>query len=191
MLNLPEQCPINISLDTLDECSNLMGMLSAHEEVLKLIEEPVNLKLSILKCTFPWASQPEMDIWVVFDPLITLKISLYDQAGGKYNIAKYIKYIVNSDSKMQRWNENNKHFVVVTLMTTWMACKSSNICPLSYASLWQWAFKYQWFCRFGWIVCQVDRLHCTLPGSSCEYSIGLEQLAEDIVWNLQPHSAGN
>lgn len=62
MLNLPGQCPINISLDTLDECSDLMGMLSAHEEVLKLIEEPVNLKLSILKCTFPWASQPEMDI---------------------------------------------------------------------------------------------------------------------------------
>src|SRR5580658_1045608 len=113
MLNLPGQCPIYIIVDALDECPDLTGTPSAREEVLDLIEELVVLELPNLHLCV--ASRPEMDIRVVLDPLTTLKISLHDEAGQKDDIVKYIKYVVNSDRKMQRWNEDDKHLVVVTL----------------------------------------------------------------------------
>jgi hypothetical protein len=46
MLSLPGQGPIYIIVDGLDECPNLSGTPSAREEVLVLIEELVDLKLS-------------------------------------------------------------------------------------------------------------------------------------------------
>jgi hypothetical protein len=113
MLNLPGQCPIYIIVDALDECPDLTGTPSAREEVLDLIEELVDLELPNLHLCV--ASRPEMDIRVVLDPLTTLKISLHDEAGQKDDIVEYIKYVVNSDRKMQRWNEDDKHLVVVTL----------------------------------------------------------------------------
>jgi hypothetical protein len=113
MLNLPGQGPIYIIVDALDECPDLSGTPSAREEVLELIEELVDLELpNVHLCV---ASRPEMDIQVILDPLTTLKISLHDEAGQKDDIVKYIKSVVNSDRKMQRWNEDDKHLVVVTL----------------------------------------------------------------------------
>jgi hypothetical protein len=113
MLNLPGQSPIYIIVDALDECPDLNGTPSAREEVLELIEELVHLELpNVHLCV---ASRPEIDIRVVLDPLTTLKISLHDEAGQKDDIVKYIKSVVYSDRKMQRWNEDDKHLVVVTL----------------------------------------------------------------------------
>ena len=113
MLNLPGQSPIYIIVDALDECPDLKGTPSAREEVLELIEELVHLELpNVHLCV---ASRPEIDIRVVLDPLTTLKISLHDEAGQKDDIVKYIKSVVYSDRKMQRWNEDDKHLVVVTL----------------------------------------------------------------------------
>jgi hypothetical protein len=113
MLNLPGQGPIYIIVDALDECPNLSGTPSAREEVLELIGELVDLELpNVHLCV---ASRPEMDIRVILDPLTTLKISLHDETGQKEDIVKYIKSVVYSDRNMQRWNEDDKQLVVVTL----------------------------------------------------------------------------
>jgi hypothetical protein len=113
MLNLPRQGPIYIVVDALDECPDLSGTPSAREEVLDLIEELTNLELrNVHLCV---ASRPEMDIRAILDPLTTLKISIHDEPGQKDDIIKYIKSVVNSDRKMQRWNEDDKHLVVITL----------------------------------------------------------------------------
>ena len=114
MLNLPGQGPIYIIVDALDECPNLSGMpSSAREEVLELIGQLVNSELpNVHLCV---ASRPEMDIRLILDPLTTLKISLHDEAGQKEDMVKYIKSVVYSDRKMQRWNEDDKELVVVTL----------------------------------------------------------------------------
>jgi len=113
ILNLPGQGPIYIIVDALDECPNLSGTPSAREEVLELIGELVDLGLpNVHLCV---ASRPEMDIRVILDPLTTLKISLHDETGQKEDIVKYIKYVIHSDRNMQRWNEDDKELVVVTL----------------------------------------------------------------------------
>jgi hypothetical protein len=110
MLKLSGKGPIYIIVDALDECPDLLGTPSAREEVLELIGELVDLELpNIHVCV---ASRPEMDIRLVLDPLTTLKISLHDEAGQKDDIVKYIKYVINSDRKMQRWNEDDKILVV-------------------------------------------------------------------------------
>jgi hypothetical protein len=113
MLNLPRQGPIYIIVDALDECPNLSGTPSAREEVLELIEELVDLKLSNVHLCV--ASRPEMDIRVILDRLTTLKISLHDETGHKEDIAEYIKFVVYSDRNMQKWNEEDKQLVVDTL----------------------------------------------------------------------------
>jgi hypothetical protein len=114
MLNLPGQGPIYIIVDALDECPNLSGTPSAREEVLELIGELVDLELpNVHLCV---ASRPEVDIRMTLDPLTALKISLHDETGQKEDIVKYVKYVVDSDRNMQRWNEDDKQLVVVTLL---------------------------------------------------------------------------
>ena len=113
MLNLPGQGPIYIIVDALDECPNLSGTPSAREEVLELIRELVGLELpNVHLCV---ASRPEMDIRLTLDPLTALKISLHDETGQKGDIVKYIKSVVDSDRNIQRWNEDDRQLVVVTL----------------------------------------------------------------------------
>jgi hypothetical protein len=113
MLNLPGQGPIYIVVDALDECPNLSGTPSAREEVLELIGELVDLELPNLHLCV--ASRPEVDIRGILDPLTTLKISLHDETGQKDDIVKYIKSVIYSDRNMQRWNEDDRQLVVVTL----------------------------------------------------------------------------
>ena len=113
MLSLPGQGQIYIIVDALDECPNFPGRPSAREEVLELVEELVDLKLpNVHLCV---ASRPEVDIRIVLDSLTSLKISLHDQNGQKEDIMDYIKSAVRSDRSMQRWNEDDRQLVVVTL----------------------------------------------------------------------------
>ena len=53
---------------------------------------------------------------MALDSLTSLKISLHDETGQKEDIDKYIKYVVYSDRNMQRWNEDDRQLVVVTLL---------------------------------------------------------------------------
>ena len=113
MLSLPGQAPIYIIIDALDEYSNFPGRASAREEVLKLIEELVYLRLpNVHLCV---ASRPEMDIRMVLEPLAPLKISLHDESGQKEDIIAYIKYVVRSDRRMRRWREEDWQLIIDTL----------------------------------------------------------------------------
>jgi len=113
MLRLPGQGPIYIVVDALDECPNCPGRPSARDEVLELIEELVELKLSNLHLCV--ASRPEVDIRTVLESLTTLKISLHDENGQKEDIIRYIESVVRSDRSMRRWKEEDKQLVVDTL----------------------------------------------------------------------------
>ena len=113
MLSLPGQAPTYIIVDAVDECPNLSGMPSAREEVLRVIEELVNMKLpNVHLCV---TSRPEMDIRKVLEPLTSLKISLHDESGQKEDIVKYIKSVVQSDRDMRRWKEEDKQLAVNNL----------------------------------------------------------------------------
>jgi len=113
MLNLPEQGPIYVIIDGLDECPNFPGNPSAREEVLDLVEELVGLELpDVHLCV---ASRPEIDIRLVLEPLTCLRISLHDETGQKEDIIKYIKSVVGSDRNMKRWKQGVKQLVVDTL----------------------------------------------------------------------------
>jgi hypothetical protein len=113
MLSLPGQGPIYIIVDGLDECPNLSGTPSAREEVLVLIEELVDLKLSNVHLCV--ASRPEMDIRIVLESMTSLKISLHDESGQKEEINEYIKSVVHSDRSMRRWKEDDKQLVIKIL----------------------------------------------------------------------------
>ena len=113
MLSLPGQAPTYIIVDAVDECPNSSGMPSAREEVLRVIEELVDLKLpNVHLCV---TSRPEMDIRKVLEPLTSLKISLHDESGQKEDIVKYIKSVVQLDRSMRRWKEEDKQLAVNTL----------------------------------------------------------------------------
>jgi hypothetical protein len=113
MLSLPQQGPIYIIIDALDECPNFSGTPSAREEVVGLIEEVVDLRLpNVHLCV---ASRPEVDIQVVLEPLTSLKISLHDESGQREDINEYIKSVVRSDRSMRRWKEEDKQLVTDTL----------------------------------------------------------------------------
>ena len=113
MLSLPGQAPTYIIIDAVDECPNLSGTPSAREEVLGLIKELIDLKFpNVHLCV---ASRPEMDIRLVLDSLISLKFSLHEESGQKEDMIKYIKHVVHSDPRMQRWTEEDKQLVIDTL----------------------------------------------------------------------------
>jgi hypothetical protein len=89
------------------------GTPSAREDVLEIVKQIVNLKLpNVNLCV---ASRPEVDIRLVLEPLTALKISLHDEIGQKQDIVEYVKSIIRSDWRMQRWNEEDKELVIDTL----------------------------------------------------------------------------
>ena len=115
MVTLPDQPPIYIIIDALDESSNTSGISSPREMVLRLLRElvelsPQNLHISV-------TSRPEFDICNVLKPLTSLRVSLHDQSGQQQDIADYVKSVVNSDSQqiMKRWRREDKELVIKTL----------------------------------------------------------------------------
>src|SRR5712672_2731414 len=110
MLSLPGQGQIYVIIDALDECPNISGRPSAREEVLELVKELVELKLSNVHVCV--ASRPEIDIRSVLDPL---QISLHEEKGQKEDILKYIKSVVYTDAKMRKWKKVIQELVIDTL----------------------------------------------------------------------------
>jgi len=113
MLSLPGQGQIYVIIDALDECPNISGRPSAREEVLELVKELVELKLSNVHVCV--ASRPEIDIRSVLDPLRPLQISLHEEKGQKEDILKYIKSVVYTDAKMRKWKKVIQELVIDTL----------------------------------------------------------------------------
>ena len=114
MLELPNQAPIYIIIDGLDECSTSTGMPSPREDVLGFVKELVTLQAPNLRICV--TSRPEADIEPALDPLAFCSVSLHDDSGQRQDIAEYIKFVVNSDPKMQTWREAEKELVINVLI---------------------------------------------------------------------------
>ena len=115
MLSLPDQGPIYLIIDALDESPITSGIPSARERVLRLLKELVDLGLPNLHVCV--TSRPEIDIRNAIEPLTSLRVSLHDETGQKEDIADYVRSIVysNSDTNMKRWKKEDKELVVKTL----------------------------------------------------------------------------
>ncbi len=115
MLALPDQRPIYLIVDALDESPNTSGIPSPRERVLELVKELVELGLSNLHLCI--TSRPEIDIRDVLEPLASRRVSLHDQSGQKEGIVEYVKSVVYSNSEpiMKRWRTEDKDLVIQVL----------------------------------------------------------------------------
>ena len=115
MLALPDQCPIYLIIDALDESPNTSGISSPREMVLQLVKELVDLSLPNLHICV--TSRPEIDIRNVLEPLTSRRVSLHDQSGQRQDIEDYVRSVVYSDSQqiMKRWRTEDKELVIKTL----------------------------------------------------------------------------
>ncbi len=115
MLTIPNQLPLYIVLDALDECPNLYGIPSPREQVLSLVRELIDLHLPHLRICV--TSRPEYDIRAILGPLAHHTLSLHDESGQKKDIVDYVNSVVYSDSEtmMKRWRAGDKKKVVEAL----------------------------------------------------------------------------
>ena len=115
MLTLPDQRPIYLIFDALDECSNVSGIPTPRKRVLQLIKELVDLHIPNLHICA--TSRPEVDIRDVLEPLTSRQVSLHDQSGQKKDIEDYVRSVVYSSSEpvMRRWRKEDKELVIETL----------------------------------------------------------------------------
>jgi hypothetical protein len=115
MVTLPDQPPIFLIVDALDESPNTSGISSPREMVLQLLKEFVDLSLPNLHICV--TSRPEIDIQNVLKPLASRQVSLHDQSGQKQDIEDYVRSVVYSDSQqiMKSWRMEDKELVIETL----------------------------------------------------------------------------
>ena len=115
MLTLPNQGPVYLILDALDECPDTSDVPSPREQVLDLIKELVDLRLPTLRICL--TSRPEVDIGDALGPLASQTVSLQDEHGQKQDIADYVRSVVYSGSGkfMRRWRREDKEHVIKTL----------------------------------------------------------------------------
>jgi hypothetical protein len=114
MLKLHGQGELYIVVDALDECPNVSGFPTAREQVLKVVQELVELRLPHVH--FCITSRPEVDIRDALDGLAVHKIPLHEQAGQNQDISDYINSVVSSEPKMLRWREEDRQLVIKTLI---------------------------------------------------------------------------
>ena len=114
MLTLPDQLPIYLIIDALDECSNVSGIPSPRDKVLRLVKELIDLHPQLHICV---TSRPEVDIRDVLESLTSHRVSLHDQSGQKKDIEDYVRSVVYSPSEpiMRRWKEEDKELVIEAL----------------------------------------------------------------------------
>jgi hypothetical protein len=115
MLTLPDQRPIYLIIDALDESPDSSGIPSPREEVLQLITELVELRLSDLHICV--TSRPQVDIRTFLGCLTSLPVCLHDQSGQRNDIVDYVTSVVYSNSEriMRGWGKEEKDLVIKTL----------------------------------------------------------------------------
>ena len=115
MLTLPNQEPVYLIMDALDECPGTSGVPSAREQVLDLVKDLLDLQLPNLRICV--TSRPEVDISDALVPLASQTVSLQDELGQKNDIANYVRSVVYSGSGnfMRRWRKEDKEHVIETL----------------------------------------------------------------------------
>jgi hypothetical protein len=115
MLTLPNQGPVYLILDALDECPDTSDIPSARAKVLDLIKDLVGLQLPSLHICA--TSRPEVDIRDALESIVSQTVSLQDERGQKKDITDYVRSIVYSGSSicMRRWRKEEKEHVIETL----------------------------------------------------------------------------
>ena len=115
LLTLPDQCPIYLIMDALDESPNTSGFPSPREKVLQLLKDLVDLRLPNLHICV--TSRPEFDIQNAIVPLTSSRVSLHDESGQKEDIADYVRSVVYSNSEpiIRRWKKEDKDLVIKML----------------------------------------------------------------------------
>ena len=99
MVTLPNQPPVYIIIDALDESPDMSGLPSPQELVLDLMKELVELSsLNLHLCV---TSRPEIDIRKALEPLTSCRVSLHEQSGQRQDIIGYVTSMGHSDPKMQ------------------------------------------------------------------------------------------
>ncbi|KAH8978856.1 hypothetical protein EDB92DRAFT_373101 [Lactarius akahatsu] len=128
MLTLPDQGPVYLILDALDECPNTS---SAREQVLDFVRDLVDLRLPSLRICV--TSRREVDIEDAIGSVASHSISLHDQGGQKEDIAKYVESVVYSTSanrSIRRWRDVDKDLVIKTLSEgadgIWKRCDTAS-----------------------------------------------------------------
>ena len=114
MLTLPDQGPIYLILDALDECPNTSGVPPIREQVLDLVKDLVGLRLPSLHICV--TSRLEVDIQDTLKSLASHSISLHDESEQEKDIVKYVESVVHSNARaMKRWRDADKELVIKTL----------------------------------------------------------------------------
>ena len=107
------QLPTYIIMDAVDECPNVSGIPTPREQVLELVKDLIDLGLPNLHLCV--TSRPEIDISITLETLASGHLSLHDQPGQKRDIDEYVSSIVQSDTKIRRWREDDRRLVIETL----------------------------------------------------------------------------
>ena len=112
MLSINAHGPTYIIMDALDECPTTT-IPSPREEVLKLVDELVGLRLSNVHICV--TSRPEHDVQAALKGLTPHPVSLHDESGQQQDIVDYVTSFVHTDQRMRRWREEDKDLVIKTL----------------------------------------------------------------------------
>jgi hypothetical protein len=113
VLEVPEQAPVFLILDALDECPNVSSISSPRKEVLALVKELVDAKLPNLRiCVI---SRLEAEIEATLEPLTFQSISLHEASGQIQDIENYIRSVVNTNGEMRKWQREHRELVVDVL----------------------------------------------------------------------------
>jgi len=117
MLECPEQAPVFIVVDALDECpasrspGSPPGSSPPRQSVLRILKKLTKLENLHLCLT----SRYEFDIQDALDPLKPVGVSLHNQKGQLADIAQYVESFVVSDTIMKRWPKKTQKLVIDTL----------------------------------------------------------------------------
>jgi hypothetical protein len=113
LLRAPGQAPVYLIIDALDECPTTSAMPSPREELLKLVGQLTESRLTNMRICV--TSRPETDIKAVLEPLTFHSISIHDEGGQMQDIENYIRSVVNTDPKNRRWKQEDKQLVIDVL----------------------------------------------------------------------------
>jgi hypothetical protein len=115
MLGHPDQSPVYLTLDALDECPRTSGLPSVRQQVLDLVKDLVDLRLPGLHICV--TSRPEVDIKDALEDIVSHSISLHDERGQQKDITEYVEAVVRSNSvrEIRRWRDTDKELVIQTL----------------------------------------------------------------------------
>jgi hypothetical protein len=116
ILKVPENAPIYLIVDALDECSNSSAVPSPRAKVLNLIQDLIKSQVPNLRICV--TSRPGTDIKDVLDTLTFRSVSLHDESGQKRDIEDYIKSVIYAHPKNRRWKEEDKQLMIEVLAET-------------------------------------------------------------------------